>query len=99
MKPQYYFPLLLLSLSLVQPARSDELIRSVQQQLKDKGFYYGQVTGVPGEETSAAIRRYQIRFGLKVNGEMDQETLDSIGVTGHTPSTPSSEPPTALPSV
>jgi Putative peptidoglycan binding domain len=54
---------------------------------------------VRDDETNAAIRRYQIRFGLKVNGEMDQETLDSIGVNGHAPSAPSSEPPTALPSV
>jgi peptidoglycan hydrolase-like protein with peptidoglycan-binding domain len=99
MKPQYYFPLLLLSLSLIQPARSDEVTRSVQQQLKDKGFYYGEATGVRDDETSAAIRRYQIRFGLKVNGEMDQETLDSIGVSGHAPSTSSPEAPTALPSV
>jgi peptidoglycan hydrolase-like protein with peptidoglycan-binding domain len=59
---------------------ADETIRSVQQSLKDQGFYYGNVTGDKGAETTAAIRRYQIRSGLKVTGEVDPETLHSLNV-------------------
>jgi peptidoglycan hydrolase-like protein with peptidoglycan-binding domain len=60
---------------------ADDLTRAVQERLKDRGFYYGQVDGQGGSETSAAIRRYQIRYGLKVNGELNQETLNSLGLS------------------
>ena len=59
--------------------QADQTIRSLQQTLKDKGLYYGSVTGEKSAETTAAIRRYQIRNGLKVTGEINDETLRSIG--------------------
>jgi len=59
-------------------AHADQTIRSLQQTLKDKGFYYGTVTGDKSAETTAAIRRYQIRNGLKVTGEINEETLRSL---------------------
>ena len=58
--------------------RADDQIASVQQQLKDQGFYYGQVDGQTGAETTAAIRRYQIRNGLQVSGTLTQETIKSL---------------------
>src|SRR5207247_718792 len=42
------------------------------------GFYYGTVTGEKSAETAAAIRRYQIRNGLKVTGEINDETTRSL---------------------
>ena len=59
--------------------QADQTIRSLQQTLKDKGLYYGSVTGEKSGETTAAIRRYQIRNGLKVTGEINDETLRSLG--------------------
>jgi len=59
--------------------QADQTIRSLQQTLKDKGYYYGTVTGEKSAETAAAIRRYQIRNGLKVTGEVNDETLRSLG--------------------
>jgi peptidoglycan hydrolase-like protein with peptidoglycan-binding domain len=76
---------ILLFLLLVWAASSlwaDDLTRTVQQQLKDQGFYYGEVDGQGGDETSAAIRRFQIRHGLKVTGQLNDETLRSLGVPG-----------------
>lgn len=58
--------------------RADQTIRSLQQNLKDQGFYYGAVTGDKSAETTAAIRRYQIRKGLQVTGEINEETLRSV---------------------
>jgi peptidoglycan hydrolase-like protein with peptidoglycan-binding domain len=55
--------------------RADQSIRSLQQTLKDQGFYYGTVTGEKSAETTAAVRRYQIRKGLQVTGEINDETL------------------------
>jgi len=59
-------------------SQADQGIQSVQQALKDQGFYYGNVTGEKNADTSAAIRRYQIRTGLSVTGELDPDTLRSL---------------------
>ncbi|HEU5247115.1 MAG TPA: peptidoglycan-binding protein [Candidatus Udaeobacter sp.] len=61
-------------------ARADQMIERVQQALKDQGFYYGEVSGEMNANLTAAIRRYQIRNGLQVNGELNNETLQSLGV-------------------
>ena len=68
----------LVTLCAVSFAAADETIRSLQQTLKDQGFYYGAVTGDKSSETTAAIRRYQIRNGLRVTGELNDETLGSV---------------------
>lgn len=60
--------------------RADQTTSTVQQALKDQGFYYGDVTGKKNADTTAAIRRYQIRNGLQITGEIDAETLRSLGV-------------------
>jgi peptidoglycan hydrolase-like protein with peptidoglycan-binding domain len=60
--------------------RADQMIENVQQALKDQGFYYGEVTGEKNADTIAAIRRFQIRNGLQVNGELNDETLRALGV-------------------
>jgi peptidoglycan hydrolase-like protein with peptidoglycan-binding domain len=60
--------------------RADQLVESVQQALKDEGFYYGEVNGDMNASLTAAIRRYQIRNGLQVSGELNAETLRSLGI-------------------
>src|ERR1043166_3701798 len=60
--------------------RADQLVQSVQQALKDEGFYYGEVNGDMNANLTAAIRRYQIRTGLQGTGELNDETLRSLGI-------------------
>jgi peptidoglycan hydrolase-like protein with peptidoglycan-binding domain len=60
--------------------RADQLVESVQQVLKDEGFYYGEVNGDRNANLTAAIRRYQIRNGLQVTGELNDEMLRSLGI-------------------
>ena len=60
--------------------QADQLVESVQQALKDEGFYYGEVNGDMNANVTAAIRRYQIRNGLQVSGELNDETLRSLGI-------------------
>ena len=64
--------------------RADQITAAVQQVLKEQGFYYGQVTGEKDADTNSAIRRYQIRNGLQITGEIDAETLRSLGVRPET---------------
>jgi peptidoglycan hydrolase-like protein with peptidoglycan-binding domain len=66
------------TLCAVSVVRADQAVRSLQQTLKNQGFYYGAVTGDKNAETLAAIRRYQIRNGLQVTGEINEETLRSV---------------------
>jgi peptidoglycan hydrolase-like protein with peptidoglycan-binding domain len=70
--------------------QADQLVESVQQALKDEGFYYGEVNGDMNANVTAAIRRYQIRNGLQVSGELNDETLRSLGIKS---SGSSSHPP------
>ena len=68
--------------------RADQMIEGVQQTLKEQGFYYGEITGEMNANLTAAIRRYQIRNGLQVTGELNAETMRSLGM-GSASSTPS----------
>src|SRR6266704_2387391 len=79
---------LLLAMCVAGLVRADQTVQSVQQTLKDQGFYYGNVTGGKNSETAAAIRRYQIRNGLQVTGEINPETLHSLNVTSNSTSSP-----------
>lgn len=88
------FALLLLGAA---PLRADQTTAAVQQALKDQGFYYGSATGKKDGDTTAAIRRYQIRNGLQITGEIDAETLRSLGVSGSAPRATPAPRPTAPP--
>ncbi|HEY4273529.1 MAG TPA: peptidoglycan-binding domain-containing protein [Candidatus Udaeobacter sp.] len=68
-------------------AHADQTVRSLQQTLKQQGFYYGEVTGEKSAETTAAIRRYQIRNGLKVSGEVNEETMRSLNSSSNSVAT------------
>jgi peptidoglycan hydrolase-like protein with peptidoglycan-binding domain len=82
-QPMKTFLLLLaLPLLLIQAATADDQLRNVQSQLKNEGFYYGDVTGQESPEMTAAIRRYQIRNGLEVTGGLNPETMHALGAGG-----------------
>jgi len=66
--------------AIVASAQADQIVENVQQALKDQGFYYGEITGDKDADTAAAIRRYQIRNGLQITGDLNEETLKSLRV-------------------
>lgn len=91
------FAFLILLLAGVGLLRADQTTSMVQQALKEQGFYYGNVNGEKTADTTSAIRRYQIRNGLQITGEIDAETLRSLGVGAGTgratePPRPSASP-------
>jgi peptidoglycan hydrolase-like protein with peptidoglycan-binding domain len=71
---------LVLAAAIAARSNADPITQNVQQALKDQGFYYGEVTGEKDADTTAAIRRYQIRNGLQITGDLNPETLKSLGV-------------------
>ncbi len=61
-------------------ALSPDMIRSVQQALKQDELYRGSVDGVWGPATQSGVRSYQQQHNLNATGELDQETLASMNL-------------------
>ena len=86
---------LVVTFCAISVVHADESIRSLQQTLKDQGFYYGTVTGDKSAETTAAIRRYQIRNGLPVTGELNDETLSTVNSSSNSHASKTNSKPDA----
>jgi peptidoglycan hydrolase-like protein with peptidoglycan-binding domain len=59
---------------------SNEQVRKAQQHLRSRGYQAGTADGIMGPQTISALRRYQSANGLTVTGEVDADTLDSLGI-------------------
>ena len=68
----------ILGMALAQLTRADSTVQEAQQELKEQGYYFGQVNGDKDADTIAAIRRFQIRSGLPITGELDEQTLRTL---------------------
>ena len=62
-----------------------ETILAVQQALTDAGYYKGNISGIKGNATEAAIRNYQTAKGLTASGQIDDDLLAALGIGGGTP--------------
>ncbi|MGC3988713.1 MAG: peptidoglycan-binding domain-containing protein [Chthoniobacteraceae bacterium] len=58
--------------------RAEDDLQTVQQELKDGGYYFGDVNGQAGPETTQALKRFQIRNGLEVTGQLNDETRKAL---------------------
>lgn len=72
---------------------ADDRLRDAQAELKSQGFFYGEADGKETAESSAAIRRFQIRNGLQVTGKMNDETLAALGLAAKPESAPQKPQP------
>ncbi len=59
---------------------SSATVSAVQSQLAKLGYYRGAVDGVEGDETEAALARYQQDHDLSVTGTLTAATLQSLGL-------------------
>jgi len=55
-------------------------LAAVQERLAREGYYRGQIDGVFGQETRAAIAQFQSNHGLRVTGALTNETLAALGL-------------------
>jgi hypothetical protein len=62
-------------------AEGSDLVREAQYALKDKGYDPGAVDGVYGPNTRAAVREFQRKNFLPVDGLLTPQTLAVLGVT------------------
>jgi putative peptidoglycan binding protein len=55
-------------------------VAAAQERVAREGYYRGQIDGVFGSETRAAIAEYQSKHGLRVTGALTNETLAALGL-------------------
>ena len=60
-------------------SRGDE-VRQIQTKLKIWGYYSGNVDGIYGSGTLAAVKKFQQKNGLKVDGIAGKQTLEAMGI-------------------
>ncbi len=53
-------------------------VSGIQGRLNNLGFECGPINGLLNDETRAAIRQFQLKYGLEESGEPDQNTRDKI---------------------
>ena len=62
-------------------AKPDELVRAVQDALKQLGYYSGQLDGLAGPQTRTAIADFQMQAGLEPQEAPTIEVLSEIRST------------------
>ena len=79
------FPTSLLSivfqLCLIEAVWGDEQIRKIQEELRKRHLFFGDISGELTPSLSTAITRYQVKKGFARTGQLDAETCASLGVT------------------
>jgi peptidoglycan hydrolase-like protein with peptidoglycan-binding domain len=66
-------------LAYVQPVPPNG-IQAVQDHLRRSGAYSGAVDGVWGPDSVSALQRFQASHQLQVTGQLNQATLDTLGL-------------------
>lgn len=62
------------------------VVTQIQQRLKDWGYYAGSVDGVYGSKTTEAVKYFQRKNGLSVDGKCGPKTLAALGISVSTSS-------------
>ncbi len=65
-------------------------VRTIQEKLKRWGYYTGGVDGIYGSLTVSAVKKFQRKNGLTVDGIAGTKTLAAMGITGSSSSSGSS---------
>ena len=65
-------------------------VRTIQTKLKRWGYYSGSVDGIYGSQTVSAVKSFQKKNGLTVDGIAGTQTLKAMGITSSSSSSSSS---------
>jgi hypothetical protein len=57
-----------------------QTVANVQSALQQQGYYQGEIDGILGEQTRAALAEYQSAQGLEPTGTVDEPTLETLGM-------------------
>ena len=62
-------------------ARFQRVVMRIQMVLFAMGHYVGALDGIAGENTKAAVAKYQAMQGLKITGTIDETLIKSLGIS------------------
>ena len=63
-----------------QRGSSGDTVTAIQQELSAWGYYNGAIDGIYGSRTEAAVRYFQQKNGLAVDGKAGPATLAALGI-------------------
>ena len=65
-----------------QRGSSGSVVTQIQTKLKNWGYYTGEADGVYGSKTEEAVKKFQQKNGLTVDGKAGPQTLKALGIDG-----------------
>ena len=68
------------SADLYKRGSTGATVREIQTRLKNWGYYFGEVDGIYGSQTEKAVRYFQSKNGLSVDGQVGNKTLAALGM-------------------
>ena len=60
---------------------SGDAVRTIQTKLKRWGYYNGNIDGIYGKQTTAAVKYFQQQNGLPADGICGEKTLAALGIS------------------
>ena len=57
-----------------------QVVANVQSALQQQGYYQGEIDGILGPQTRAALAEYQSAQGIEPTGLVDEPTLETLGM-------------------
>jgi hypothetical protein len=57
-----------------------QVVANVQSALQQQGYYQGEIDGILGPQTRAALAEYQSAQGIEPTGVVDEPTLETLGM-------------------
>jgi len=66
---------------IIKQGQRGATVRQIQQKLKNWGYYKGKVDGIFGAQTKEAVKYFQRKNGLKVDGVVGKQTLAALGIS------------------
>ena len=78
---KYGFPVLAALTICAASLKADEPTRQVQEELRKRNLFYGDIDGRQSPALAAALKQYQERKGFAITGEIDPDTLRSLSIS------------------
>ncbi|MBE5749678.1 MAG: spore cortex-lytic enzyme [Clostridiales bacterium] len=67
--------------AVYQQGNRGTTVKTIQRKLKNWGYYNGAVDGIFGSQTKTAVKYFQRKNGLKVDGIVGNQTLKALGMS------------------
>jgi peptidoglycan hydrolase-like protein with peptidoglycan-binding domain len=63
-----------------EPPGAQDEASAIQSRLANLGFYHGPIDGKVGSGTESALKAFQAQHGLRASGQIDDDTLNALGL-------------------